>query len=81
MTDVGTEWMDLKVLQRYACVSERTLRGWIHRPINPLPAVRVSTKILVRRSTFDLWMETHKVKRIDVESIVDEILDGVLERD
>ena len=26
------EWLDLKALQRHACVSERTLREWIHRP-------------------------------------------------
>jgi hypothetical protein len=43
------EWMDLKSLQRYACVSERTLREWIHRPTDPLPAARVGAKILVRR--------------------------------
>jgi hypothetical protein len=47
------EWLDMKALQRYACVSERTLRGWIHRATNPLPAVQVGTKLLVRRSTFD----------------------------
>ena len=37
------EWLDLKALQLYACVSERTLREWIHRPFNPLPAARVVT--------------------------------------
>jgi len=35
------EWMDLKALTQYACVSERTLREWLHRPIDPLPASRV----------------------------------------
>lgn len=49
-TQFGTEreWLDLKSLQKYACVSERTLREWIHRPVDPLPAVRVGTKILIR---------------------------------
>lgn len=69
--------MDLKTLQRYACVSERTLREWIHRPENPLPAVRVGTKILVRRSAFDQWLEGHKLESVDVGSIVDEVLAGV----
>jgi hypothetical protein len=41
------EWLDLKALTGYACVSERTLRKWIHRPENPLPAVRAGTKLLV----------------------------------
>lgn len=42
------EWLDLKELTRHACVSERTLREWIHRAVHPLPAVRVGCKILVR---------------------------------
>jgi len=71
------EWMDLKALQRYACVSERTLREWVHRPINPLPAARVRAKILVRRSTFDHLLENHRMKTIDVGCIVDELVAGV----
>ena len=71
------EWMDLKALQEYACVSDRTLREWIHRPEDPLPAVRVGTKILVRLSEFDRWLEAHRVKTVDVGCIVDEILAGV----
>jgi len=72
------EWMDLKSLQAYACVSERTLREWIHRTLNPLPAARVGTKILVRRSTFDHWLENHRVKSVDVGCIVDELVAGVM---
>jgi excisionase family DNA binding protein len=71
------EWLDLKALQQYACVSERTLREWIHRPTNPLPAARVGCKILVRRSAFDCWLEAHQVKHIDVGCIVDELVAGV----
>ena len=73
------EWLDLKALQRYACVSERTLREWVHRSINPLPAAQVGTKILVRRSTFDRWLENHSLKTIDVGCIVDELVAGVTE--
>jgi excisionase family DNA binding protein len=71
------EWLDLKALQGYACVSERTLRQWIHQVINALPAVRVGSKILVRRSEFDRWLEAHQVKHIDVGCIVDELAAGV----
>jgi excisionase family DNA binding protein len=71
------EWMDLKALQRHACVSERTLRDWIHRPVDPLPAARVGTKLLIRRSVFDRWLEAHRIKQVDVGCIVDEILAGV----
>jgi len=71
------EWLDLKALTLYACVSERTLREWIHRSHNPLPATRVSTKILVRRSVFDAWLETHQVKPVDIGGIVEDLIAGV----
>jgi hypothetical protein len=72
--EVQPEWLDIKALQRYACVSERTLREWIHRPVEPLPAAQVGAKILVRRSVFDQWLEKHKVRGVDVSGIVDEIV-------
>lgn len=74
----SAEWLDLKALCGYVCVSERTLREWIHRLENPLPAVRVGTKILVRRSTFDQWLENHRMKPVDVAGIVKEIAAGVM---
>ena len=71
------EWLDLHALTEYACVSERTIREWIHRPINPLPAVRVGGKILVRRSVFDQWLEGHQLKSVDIGCIVEELVAGV----
>jgi excisionase family DNA binding protein len=72
------EWFDLKALTQYASVSERTVRQWIHRAANPLPAVRVRTKILVRRSAFDLWLEGHRLETIDVGCIVDEMVSDLV---
>ena len=74
------EWLDLKALCQHACVSERTLRSWIHAPENPLPASCVGKKILVRRRVFDDWLERHAVKSLASGSIgrmVDEILEEV----
>jgi hypothetical protein len=68
------EWLDLKNLRQYACVSERTLREWIHRPDDPLPAARVGAKILVSKTVFNGWLEGHQVKSIDVDCIVEEII-------
>jgi hypothetical protein len=72
------EWMDLKALQRYASVCDRTLREWIHLPINPLPAVQVAHgKILVRRTHFDCWLEAHPfqaIDSIDVDGVANEII-------
>lgn len=71
------EWMDLKALTQYACVSERTIREWIHRPDNPLPAVQVDKKILVRRNQFDQWLEAHRVCAVDIGQIVEEMMTTV----
>ena len=68
------EWLDLKALTRYASISERTMRQWIHRASNPLPAVRVGAKILVRRSEFDRWLENHRLEPMDVGCIVNEMV-------
>lgn len=71
------EWLDLKALQQHACVSERTIRDWIHRSVDPLPAARVGTKILVRRSVFDRWLEAHQIKQVDIGCIVNGLIAGV----
>lgn len=74
MTDIRNsterEWLGLRELTRYAAVSERTLRTWIRDPIDPLPAVRVARKTLVRRSEFDRWLERHRIKRLDLDGMV-----------
>ena len=73
------EWMDLKAVQGYACVSERTIREWIHFPVNPLPASQAGGgKILVKRSHLDAWLEAHPyqpINSINVDQVADEIID------
>lgn len=74
---IEREWLDLRGLAQYAAVSERTLRSWIHRAENALPAVRVEGKILVRKSQFDVWLERYRlssVAAVDVDAIVDALL-------
>ena len=74
------EWLGLGELTAYAAVSERTLRKWIHWPSDPLPAVQVGGKILVRRRDFDNWLERHPVQpadSVDVDGMVEDILGGL----
>jgi excisionase family DNA binding protein len=76
---IDTEWLDIRAVTRYADVSVRTVRSWIHSPFAPLPAVRVAGKMLVRRSELDAWLERHRVKPlavVDVDAIVREVLEG-----
>jgi hypothetical protein len=75
---IGPEWMDLRTTEAYADVSDRTLREWIHRPQDPLPASQVEHgKILIKRSKFDQWLELHPMQSIgsiDVNQIANEII-------
>ena len=74
------EWLSLRGLGEYAQVSERTLRSWIHSPVDPLPAVRIGGKILIRRRVFDAWLERRKIEPLatdDVDAIVREVVEGV----
>ena len=73
------EWLDLRRLRSYPPVSEKTLRGWIHSPVDPLPAVRIKGKILVRKSVFDEWLERHLInslESVDIDGIVRDVLKG-----
>lgn len=78
------EWMDLKAVQRYASVSERTVRDWIHLPQNPLPATQVEKgKFLIKRSYFDHWLEAHRyqpTEAVDLRRIVDEVMKDLGQR-
>ena len=74
------EWLGLKELTRYAALSGRTIRNWINSPVDPLPAVKVCGKVLVRRSDFDRYLERHPIKTlgtVDVDGIVRDDLEGV----
>lgn len=70
------EWMDLKTLERYSSLSNRTLRTWIKAPKNPLPASARGAKILVSRQAFDEWMKAHalEVDSNSISRIVDDII-------
>ena len=76
---VAWEWLRLRQVVRYANVSERTIRSWIHAPVDSLPAVRVGGKLLVRRTELDEWLLRHRVKpvgTVDVDAIVKSAMRG-----
>lgn len=78
----GFEWLGLRELTQYAAVCERTLRTWINSPVDPLPAVKVCGKLLVRKSDFDHYLERHRFKNletVDVDGIVRDVLRGVVD--
>jgi excisionase family DNA binding protein len=76
---IGTEWMDIRGLTQYASVSPRTIREWIHRTNNPLPAAQVGNKLLISRSAFDVWLTGHTIKPSqEVQTIVDDVMQRIL---
>ena len=73
------EWLGLRQLTCRVPYGERTIRSWIHSPVDPLPAVKVKGKILVRKSVFDNWLQRHSIKPlecVDIDGIVQEVLKG-----
>jgi excisionase family DNA binding protein len=71
------EWLGLRELTIYANVSERTLRAWIRSPRDPLPAVKIRGKVLVRKSDFDSYMGRHRIQPLEALSL-DRIVQDVL---
>jgi len=76
---INREWLGLRDLTYYADVSERTIRSWIHSPIHPLPAVKVSGKVLVRKADFDAYLRQHSIKpleQLNLDAIVRDVMKG-----
>ena len=72
---VQLEWLDVRALTQYASVSVRTVREWVHRPTNPLPAVQVGNKLLISRAAFDAWLAAHMVQPPQgVSTIVNDVM-------
>jgi excisionase family DNA binding protein len=75
------EWLDLRALTDYVAVSERTAREWVHRAENPLPAVQVAKKILVRRTELDQWLQMHVLRPselVNIDGIVNDVVGSLI---
>jgi len=73
------EWLGLRELTKYADISEGTLRSWIYAPVDPLPASKVSGKLLVRKSDFDAYLQRYRIRpleELNVDAIVRDVLKG-----
>ena len=73
------EYLTIKQLVAYSTLSERTLRGYLKRRVQPLPHYRVDKKILIRRSEFEDWLANfRRADRGDgINNMVEEILGGL----
>jgi excisionase family DNA binding protein len=70
-------YLSLKALAAYSGLGVTRLRAYLTDVRHPLPHYRVGGKILIRRSTFDHWMEQHNATP-DMAGIVNEVVADML---
>ena len=69
--------MTLKNVAAMLSLSTRTIRSYVHDPVDPLPAYRVGAKFLFEVSEVKAWIARRRVASRDVDRIVDQILENV----
>ncbi len=53
-------FLSLKGLSGYASLCRRTLQDLVNDPHDPIPSFRVGSKVLVKKSAFDMWMSRRR---------------------
>ena len=72
-------YLDLPRLAEYSSIPVRTLRDYLHLPDDPIPHYRITRKIFVRQSEFDVWMRSHRGKpNMIVDTIVSEVVNDII---
>ena len=69
------QYLDLKQLSKYSCLSVRTLRNYLGK----IPCFRVGGKFLFRRSEFDRFIEQYRIEN-NIDEVVDQIMDEMSSR-
>jgi hypothetical protein len=70
---IETEYLDLKALSQYSCLSVQTLRGILSQPGGP-SFYRLKGKILVNKGEWDRWLEQFKTAPVNLDALVSEVL-------
>jgi len=75
---IKKEYLNIADLSKYSGISQRTLWDLLKDPVNPIPHFRVGSTgriVRVKRSEFDLWMESQRPTDVAwMNQVVDEIL-------
>lgn len=70
-------YFDLQSASAYSSLGISTIRAYIRSA--GLPSFRVKGKILIKRSEFDAWIESFRIKKEDdLAQIVDETVQQLL---
>ena len=75
---IEKEYFSISDLSKYSDISQRTLWDLLKDPVNPIPHFRVGSAgriVRVKKSEFDLWMESQRpADAAWMDKVVDEIL-------
>jgi hypothetical protein len=72
-TPPQTAYLDLRGLAHYSSLSIRTIRRILQNPGGP-PYIRLRGKLLVRRESWDQWLDSHKDQAESLDDIVNAAL-------
>lgn len=71
--NVEPEYLDLRALSHYSCLSVRTLRVILARPGGP-PHYRPGGKVLMKKSDWDYWLAQFKTAPVDLDALVADVM-------
>jgi hypothetical protein len=70
------QYLDLQNLSAYSCLGVPTLRDYLRS--GGLPHFKLKGKILVKKSEFDLWLESFRIKTdLEFNDIIDSVLESL----
>jgi excisionase family DNA binding protein len=70
------QYFDLKNLSSYACLGVPTIRDYLKA--GGLPHFKLKGKILVKKSEFDRWLESFRIKtNQELNGIIDSVLESL----
>ncbi len=74
-------YIDLQELSERLSLSPRSIRTYVTRSDNPLPAYRIGGKLLFRWDEVEKWVERHRVHMPDVNVDVDELINTIANKE
>ncbi len=72
-------YINLRDVSTRLSASPRSVRAYVNRSDNPLPAYRIGGKLLFCWDEVEKWVEQHRVRMPDVNVDVDALID-ILEK-
>jgi hypothetical protein len=76
---IEPEYLDLRALATYTSISVRCWRDLLKRPDAP-PIYRMPGKILVAKVDIDNWLERFRQEQQDVETIINDVMNKIINR-